>query len=237
MEHPTEHGESPRRLPRFTGTERALHWTHAVTFVLLLATGAALLIPALGIAVGHHLTVLRVHLVTAIFYVAGPLPWVLFGDRSSLRRDVRAVDRWDDDDIEWLRTSATHLLTGDPLPPQGRFNAGQKLNAIFTAAATAGFAITGLIMWQTAHFPAWLLENAVWLHDTLAWVSAILWAGHVYLAALAPSTRPGLRGMLDGSVSMSWARHHHAKWVAEVEAEGERRTEAGPRKHKGAHHA
>jgi formate dehydrogenase subunit gamma len=185
--------------------------------MILLGTGSALLIPSVGTLIGHHLTVLRIHLVTAIFYVGGPLPWVLFGDRASLRRDVAEVDRWDDDDIEWLRAGATRVLTREPLPPQGRFNAGQKLNAIATAAAIVGFAITGVIMWQTARFPGWLVQNAVWLHDLLAWVSALLWLGHVYLAALAPSTRPGLRGMLTGSVDRAWARHHHEKWIADLE--------------------
>ncbi len=207
----------PGDIARFTGTERALHWTHAATFMVLLGTGAALLIPAVGNLVGHHLTVLQIHLATAIFYVGGPLPWVLLGDRASLRRDLRAVDQWDDDDIDWLKTSATRVFTGEPPPAQGRFNAGQKLNTIATVAAILGFAITGLIMWQTARFPTWLVQNAVWLHDILAWVSAVLWAGHVYLAAIAPSTRPGLRGMITGSVDRAWARRHHAKWVDELE--------------------
>jgi formate dehydrogenase subunit gamma len=211
-------------LPRFTRTERAVHWTHAVSFLILLATGSALVIPAVGKLVGHHLTVLQIHLYTAIFYVGGPLPWVLFGDRRSLRRDVRAIDQWDDDDVEWLRMSVGRILSDELLPPQGRFNAGQKINAIFTAAATLGFAVTGVIMWQTARFPTWLVQNAVLVHDTLAWTSALLWAGHVYLAAVAPSTRPGLRGMLTGSVSRSWARRHHEKWVEEMEAQGTERT-------------
>src|SRR4051812_39572275 len=100
---PAGPGMAGRDLLRFTRTERALHWTHAVTFVILLATGTALVIPAVGKLVGNHLTVLQIHLYTAIFYVGGPLPWVLFGDRRSLRRDVTAIDRWDDDDVEWLK--------------------------------------------------------------------------------------------------------------------------------------
>jgi formate dehydrogenase subunit gamma len=54
-----------------------------------------------------------------------------------------------------------------------------------------------------------------------AWYQAHRWltllvllpiAGHVYLAALHPPTRPALGGMLDGRVDERWAAEHHPRW-------------------------
>lgn len=218
---------SEPRVKRFNGTQRALHWSHAITFLLLLATGLILLVRPLGEAVGHHLQVLTFHEYFAIFYCTGPLLWLLLGDRRSLLRDVRSFDEWDEDDLDWLKGALRRGPSSPALPPQGRFNAGQKLNGILTIAATLGFIVTGLILWHAPFLPDWLKtstvsSNAIFLHQLLTYASIGLVAGHIYLAALARSTRPALTTILDGTVPLSYARAHHAKWVADVEREATR---------------
>ncbi len=200
------------RIARFTFTERGLHWTHAIFFLGLLATGLVMLVPNLSVAVGHHFLILRIHLVIAIFYVSGPLLWWILGNRRALRADLRDLDRWQRDDFRWLKPRRPNAAA----PPQGRFNAGQKLNALFVGASTLGFGLTGAIMWQTHLFPNWLVVNAVQLHDTLTYLALAAWLGHVYLAAINRSTRPGLTGMINGEVDRAWAEHHHSRWVAET---------------------
>jgi len=37
-------------------------------------------------------------------------------------------------------------------------------------------------------------------------------AGHILLAAVHPSTRHALTGMLDGRVDREWAATHHPRW-------------------------
>jgi formate dehydrogenase subunit gamma len=37
-------------------------------------------------------------------------------------------------------------------------------------------------------------------------------AGHIFLAAVHPSTRHALTGMLDGRVDREWAATHHPRW-------------------------
>ena len=208
-----QHLAPPRTIPRFTFTERGLHWTHAVFFLGLLSTGLIMLVPGISMAVGHHFLVLRIHLITAIFYVCGPLLWFALGNRRALRADLRDVNQWRGDDFRWLKPR----LPGSPEPPQGRFNAGQKINAVFVGASTLGFAITGAVMWQTHLFPIWLVNNCVHLHDTLTLLALAAWLGHIYLALLNRSTRPALSGMVQGEVELSWAEHHHPRWVAEVQ--------------------
>lgn len=210
------------RVRRFNRTQRALHWSHSITFFLLLATGMILLINPLGEKVGHHLQLLQIHEYISIFYITGPLLWLLLGNRRSLLHDVQQFDEWDEDDVEWLKQSLRYGPSAPNLPPQGRFNAGQKLNGILTIAATIGFIITGLIMWRVTWLPSWaktdtLSNNAVFIHQILTFVSIPLVLGHIYLAALARATRPALSTIIDGTVPLSYAREHHTKWAAELE--------------------
>ena len=46
------------------------------------------------------------------------------------------VDRWQDDDFAWLKPRGPRSAA----PPQGRFNAGQKINAVFVGASTLALA-------------------------------------------------------------------------------------------------
>src|SRR5436190_10596712 len=110
---------------RFSRTERALHWIHAAAFFVLLGSGLVLYVPALSTLVGRRPLVKDVHVYTAVAWVAAIALVVLVGDRRGLRRTVRELDRFDEDDRLWLRRVDA---------PQGRFNAGQKLNAALTAA-------------------------------------------------------------------------------------------------------
>ncbi len=215
------------RVGRFNRTQRALHWSHSITFLLLLATGLILYVPQIGSLVGHHLIVLQYHEYIALFYICGPLLWLILGNRMSLLRDIKAFDEWDDDDVDWLKQSLVHGPSAHDLPPQGRFNAGQKLNGILTIAATVGFIVTGLIIWHPPWFTRWapsflftdsVSNNAVFLHKILTWVTIPLVLGHIYLAAIARSTRPALRSLTDGTVPLAYARAHHPKWADELEA-------------------
>ena len=44
---------SVRRLPRFSRTERALHWVHASAFFVLFGSGPCLYLPSLAQLVGR----------------------------------------------------------------------------------------------------------------------------------------------------------------------------------------
>lgn len=213
---------SEPRVKRFDWTQRALHWSHSITFFALLLTGIILLVRPVGELVGHHLQVLTIHEYVAVFYIAGPFLWLILGNRRALLRDIRQFDEWDEDDVDWLKESLRKGPSAADLPPQGRFNAGQKLNGILTIAATLGFIVTGLILWRVSWLPGFLKtdavsNNAVFLHELLTYASVGLVAGHIYLAAVARATRPALSTIIDGTVPVSYARAHHPKWAAEVE--------------------
>src|SRR5216110_1658325 len=121
----------PRYVERFTLTERLVHWVHASAFLVLLGSGLVLYLPSLSAAVGRRPLVKGVHIWTAIAWVVAIAVLVLLGNRRSLARTVREIDLFDRDD--------RRFLTGSLDAPQGRFNAGQKVNTILTAAFAALF--------------------------------------------------------------------------------------------------
>jgi formate dehydrogenase subunit gamma len=194
---------------RFGRTERTLHWTHATAFFLLLATGLILWVPDLAIAVAHRRYVKDVHLLTALFWAVAVVLIVVLGDRRTLAADWREIERIDADDRRWLSLRGA---------PQGRFNAGQKLNAIATAAFALLFAGSGVLLWLAARDSRFRIEGPIVVHDTLTYLSIFLVAGHLYLAVIHPTTRHALRGMTLGEVREDWARAHHSKWAASERA-------------------
>ena len=189
---------------RFGPTERALHWIHATGFMAMLATGLILYLPALSELVARRNLVKNVHLFSALAWVLALVLVVALGDRRRLAADWREIETVDADDRRWLR--------GRPAP-QGRFNAGQKLNALLTASLAVLFVVSGLFLWLGERDHRFLLDGAGTVHDTAMLLSLGLLAGHLYLAVIHPSTRHALRGMTLGDVREDWAREHHPKWV------------------------
>jgi formate dehydrogenase subunit gamma len=195
----------PRLVERFTLTERLLHWVHAAAFFVLLGSGLVLYLPSLSSAVGRRPLVKDVHFWTAVSWAGAIVLIAALGNRRALARTVREIDVFDRDDRRFL-AGRTHS-------PQGRFNAGQKVNAIFTAAFALLFWISGLLLWYGERDTRFRLPGTVFLHDALMYVSVVIVVGHLYLALVHPATRHALRGMTLGSVREDWARKHHAKWA------------------------
>lgn len=201
------------RIPRFSRTERALHWVHAIGFLAMLATGLILYLPDLSELVARRNLVKNIHIWTAVGWAVLIAAVVVLGDRRRLAADWREIETIDRDDRRWLRRRRA---------PQGRFNAGQKINAILTVAFALLFALSGFFLWLGERDHRFLFDGTGSLHLALTWASLALLAGHLYLAVIHPTTRHALRGITIGDVDEDWARRHHPKWVA-----SESRTDPG----------
>ena len=193
---------------RFGVTERALHWVHASGFLVMLATGLILYLPVLSEAVARRNLVKNVHIFAAVGWALAIALVFVLGDRRRLAADWREIEAFDADDRRWLRGRRAR---------QGRFNAGQKVNAILTVAFAVLFAVSGFFLWLGERDHRFLFDGTGTVHETLTLVSVALLTGHLYLALIHPSTRHALRGMTRGDVREDWAREHHPKWL-----EGER---------------
>jgi Cytochrome b subunit of formate dehydrogenase len=196
-----------RRLARFGRTERAVHWVHAAAFLVLLGSGLCLYLPSLAELVGRRPLLKDIHVYTAVAWIVALTLIVVVGDRRALARTAHEIDRFDADDRAWLRGRRR---------PQGRLNAGQKVNAIVTAAFAVLFTVTGTLLWLGERNTRFRLAGTILVHDWLTYVSLLIFLGHLYLAVIYPKTRHALNGMTRGWVDADWARRHHSKWVDEL---------------------
>ena len=187
---------------RFSAAERLLHWVNAAGFLFLLATGLILYLPSLSMLVSRRQTIQGIHFWGGVGWLGALAAVVVLGLRRLLAT-AREIERFDEDDLRWLRGRRT---------PQGRFNAGQKVNAILTAAFTVLFGISGVLLWVGEGDTRFRFASTVILHDGLMYVSLLLLVGHLYLALIHPATRHALRGMTLGDVRVEWAVQHHPKW-------------------------
>ena len=189
-------------VPRFSRLERLLHWVNALGFFFLLVTGLILYLPSLSMLVSRRQTIQGIHFWGGVGWLAALAGVLLLGGRRLLAT-ARELDSFDGDDLRWLRGRGA---------PQGRFNAGQKINAVLTAAFTILFGVSGLLLWFGEEDTRYRFASTVILHDGLMYAALVLLVGHLYLAVIHPATRHALRGITLGTVSEDWARRHHAKW-------------------------
>ena len=175
---------------RFSRTERVLHWVNATGFLVLLGSGLVLWLPSLSVAVGRRPLIKDIHVWTGIAWVAALVLVALLGDRRGLLRTAREFERLDD----------------------GRFNPGQKVNAILNAAFVVLFLVSGLLLWLGERNTRFRFASTVVLHDAITLAALGLFVGHLYYAVLNPATRHSLRGITRGTVDERWARKHHRNW-------------------------
>ena len=194
----------PGYVKRFSRTERVLHWVNAAGFLILLASGLILYLPSLAADVGRRPEIKDIHFWGGIGWVCALVLVALLGDRRGLLRTARQMDGFDREDIYWLRRRRP--------APQGRFNAGQKLNAALTAAFLVLFFVSGMLLWAGERDTRFRFASMVVLHDGLLYASLVLLVGHLYLAVLHPATRHSLRGMTLGTVREDWAEEHQPRW-------------------------
>ncbi len=202
-----------RYVRRFGPAERSLHWLLAVTFLTMMATGLILYLPVFAQLAANRPLWKGIHLGAAIAFWVGLILLLPFG-RHELRATARQIDRFDRDDGRWLAWAVTRRGSE---PPQGRFNAGQKLNTAIVAGLIVVFTVSGVLMYLQETDAAFRGTSAIRAHDWATWLAVPLVAGHLYLALVNPSTRHSLRGMVLGTVRRDWAARHHAKWARDLD--------------------
>jgi formate dehydrogenase subunit gamma len=195
------------RLLRFGATERWLHWVHAAAFTAMLATGLVLYLPFLSQVVSARPLMKAVHLVAAVGWLVALAVVPLLGDRRALRRTRRELERFDADDLRWLRPRGADRS----LIPQGRFNAGQKAHSVLQAALSVLFVVSGVLLWLGERNTSLRFAGTLPLHDAAMALAGIFVLGHVFMA-LSPEHRASMEGATRGTVPASYAAHYHAKW-------------------------
>lgn len=204
------------RLLRFDRTERIVHWVNATGFIVLVLTGASLKVAGLSTVVANRHTVKEIHVWTGLLLPIPLLLALLLPAGRMLRADFKRFNRWSADDRRWWRRRARSRVQ------LGKFNPGQKLNAVFIGAAIVVQLMTGAIMYWFKPFPDSWRTGATFVHDSTWLVLIIVIIGHIMFALRDPDS---MRSMLKGWVPQSWARRERPVWWAEQVA-AERTSEA-----------
>jgi cytochrome b subunit of formate dehydrogenase len=155
---------------RFCRTTRWFHWTFALSFCSLAASGTLLLCRAeLSIEPADVAVLVEFHKITAIVFLTAPWLIGLSGDRRAWLRDLSETARFTRDDLVWLVRQPLAMLGKAELPAQDKLNAGQKLNALAVAAISGAMIVTGLHLWRE---PGSFLALVVHVGGFLAWIPA-----------------------------------------------------------------
>jgi formate dehydrogenase subunit gamma len=211
------HGQPTGRLvQRFTYWERIIHWSTAITFVLLAVTGTLIffgkyvLIPIIGYTGFSWFAAISKN----VHNIVGPL--FIFCVACMFFMFVRD-NLWQKIDWEWLK-KAPQVLTGKGHAPSGKFNAGEK------AWFWGGVAFLGLVVGVTGlilDFPNFAqtrttmqVANIIHGVGALLFIAASL--GHIYIGTIG--TEGAYDAMRTGKVDEAWAKEHHELWLDEVKS-------------------
>ena len=206
-----------RRIQRFTDWERLVHWSTAISFVILAVSGVIILfgkyvlLPMFGYSVFSWLAILSKNLHNFV----GPL--FIFCVVAMFVAYVKD-NVWKSYDFKWFK-NAGGMLGGEHVP-SGKFNAGEKTwfwVGLFLLSIAVG--VTGVIL----DFPNFgqgrgTMQLATVVHAVAAVLYVALSFGHIYMGTVGvegayDSMR--IRGG-DGSVDEAWAKEHHEYWYNEA---------------------
>jgi formate dehydrogenase subunit gamma len=219
-----------RMIRRFSTAEQVVHWTTAISFVvlglsgLIMLFGKHVLLPVIGYTLFAWLTALakNAHNFIAPLFIVAVLAMILMWLRDNLPRAY---------DFKWFAGAWGFFMKGRHIP-SGRFNAGEKgWFWIGVVALSVVVSWTGLILL----FPnfdqtrATMQEAWIW-HASAALIYIAISLGHIYMGTIG--VEGSYQAMRTGSVDETWAKEHHEYWYNEVKSG--RRPAAGHQAHAAA---
>jgi formate dehydrogenase subunit gamma len=196
------------RILRYPFRERTIHWVAGISYLYLLLTGSAFWSPwlfGLAVTLGGGTVSREVHpWVGLIFFVAVLLMYQMWAAQMRQTAEDRAFWR-----------SLRHYVRNEDelVPPQERFNAGQKwlFWGFFWCAIL--LLLSGVVLWFPGSIP-WNLRVlryiAVVVHPATALLTIGLFIIHVYMGTALE--RGSFHSMVRGDVSAAWARSFHRLW-------------------------
>jgi formate dehydrogenase subunit gamma len=200
------------QVQRYTFAERAYHWINAIAYTYLMLTGLALFTPLaywLAYVLGGPATIRYWHPWIGLIYLA-----TIFWMHRMWKRDMQKIP----EDEQWSKNIRAYAEHHDELmPPQGRFNAGQKQFWWVMLYCTFILLFTGIIMWIPEKMPRelhWVLPITVFIHSATALITIAAFIIHVYMSVWV--TPGSVKAMVEGHVSNAWARTHHRLWYEKI---------------------
>ncbi|MCU1256410.1 MAG: formate dehydrogenase gamma subunit [Candidatus Angelobacter sp.] len=200
------------QVQRYTFAERAYHWINSFAYTYLMLTGLALFTPLaywLAYVLGGPATIRYWHPWVGLVYFA-----TIFWMHRLWKRDMQKIPQ----DEQWSKNIVAYAENRDEvMPPQGRFNAGQKQFWWVMFYCTFILLITGIVMWIPEKMPRelhWVLPIIVFIHSATALITIAAFMIHVYMSVWV--TPGSVKAMVEGHVSNAWARTHHRLWYEKI---------------------
>ena len=206
-----ESGYSGRRIVRFNGFERFIHWMTATCFIILalsglnITFGKPLLMPLIGESAfaAWSQWAKYAHNYLSFPFSIGVFVIFLMWIAGNIPNRV---------DVEWAKRGGG--IVGHDHPPAYRFNAGQKMIYWIVVIGGTLVATTGYLLM----FPFYVTDiQGMQLAQTVHAIIAVLFVAamlaHIYIGTLG--MEGAFEAMGEGTVDVNWAKEHHRLWLEE----------------------
>lgn len=210
------HPRTGRLIERFTPTERMVHWTVAISFVILMLSGLTMMFGKFVLMpiIGHTLFGYLTYALKTVHNFVGPLFSIsLIVMFITYVRDNFPIAA----DIKWLFTLGGAIGKGHP--HAGRFNAGEKLwfwggvVLMGIIVSASGFVLNRIV--PSLDYTRAMMQVANIVHIVAAVLVMAAALGHIYLGTIG--MEGAYRAMRDGYVDDEWAVEHHDLWYDDIQ--------------------
>lgn len=206
-----EHGRSGRKIVRFNGFERFVHWMTAACFIILsisglnITFGKPLLLPLMGPEAFTTWSELAkyAHNFLSFPFTIGVVLIFLMWVGGNIPNNV---------DVEWVKRGGG--IIGNDHPPAYRFNAGQKMIYWIVVIGGGASAVTGYLLlfpFYGTGIEGMQIAQVVHAVVSVLFIAAML--GHIYIGTVG--MEGAFEAMGEGTVDINWAKQHHRLWLEE----------------------
>ncbi len=209
-----ESGYSGRRIVRFNGFERFVHWLTATCFIILaisglnITFGKPLLMPIVGepAFAAWAQWAKYAHNYLSFPFTIGVFTIFLIWIAGNIPNKV---------DVEWAKRGGG--IVGHDHPPAYRFNGGQKMIYWIVVIGGTAVAITGYLLM----FPFYAagiqgMQTAQTVHAIVGVLFVAAMLAHIYIGTIG--MEGAFEAMGEGTVDENWAREHHRLWLEQERA-------------------
>lgn len=206
------------RILRYHASDKIFHGVNAITWFILLFSGA--LVYFLDLGDEWRADLMYWHLVVGVIFTINIIAYLLMApERFAVT--MKNLLEWDKNSILWFRNFGGyprkyfHIPFGPvDVPPQGRYNGGQKMSYLMFFFFIFTLCITGWLLWLCAPMIGkGVFAPMFYFH---VWGGAIITVlvvcAHIPLALLSWSHVTGLWRFGSGTISVEAAQHHTPMW-------------------------
>ncbi|MGA8971181.1 MAG: formate dehydrogenase subunit gamma [Pseudolabrys sp.] len=206
-----ENGRSGRKIVRFNGFERFVHWMTAACFIILalsglnITFGKPLLLPLMGPEAFTTWSELAkyAHNFLSFPFTIGVVLIFLMWVGGNIPNNV---------DVAWVKRGGG--IIGNDHPPAYRFNAGQKMIYWIVVIGGGASAVTGYLLlfpFYGTGIEGMQIAQVVHAVVSVLFIAAML--GHIYIGTIG--MEGAFEAMGEGTVDTNWAKQHHRLWLEE----------------------